>query len=430
MVVPLRTFLTNCRLVDGTGSPAVERALLVLEDKLIAYAGPAGAAAAPTPTAADRVIDLQGYTALPGLCNVHCHMGLRLPFPPKGADPYPTGYRALLNYRRALEALMVGVTSLRVVGEPRGTDIDLRNAINRGMLFGPRLTVAGQALSATGGHGHTSVDVLEGSGADDFRRLAREQLKAGADLIKICMTGGIGTPGESVTEKQMADDEIAAVVAVAQAKGTYVTAHIGGDGPVRDAVRLGVACLEHGYSFGEEAAAAMAAAGTYLVPTLAVTHALGYMEAHGVPAFMLEKTRLAAAEHLASIRRAVRAGVRIAVGTDLLPSDPMDGTNATVREVELLVKAGMTPLQALHAATLSGARLCRLDGVTGSLTAGKEGDLIVVAGRPDERIEDLRNLRLVARSGYLVWSSVPGFELVRLSMPGGMKLEGGTFQKW
>jgi imidazolonepropionase-like amidohydrolase len=424
----MRTVLVNCRMVDGTGAAAVPDAAVVIEDDRLVWCGPAGAAGRPPAQAGETVVDLGGLTVLPGLFNVHVHLGLRLPFPERRTDPFTPGYRVMLNYRRALEAILTGTTSLRIVGEPYFTDIDVREAIGRGLLPGPRITCAGHALIATGGHGHNSVGCIEADGPDAFRRAAREQLRAGADLIKICLTGGIGTPRESATDKQMTDDEVRAVVEVAHSAGKRVASHTGGDRPVADAVRLGVDCIEHGYSFEDATAARMAEAGTFLVPTLCVTQELDYMRRHGVQEWMLGKAKAAAAEHLASITRAAARGVVLCVGTDLLPSDPVDGTVATIREVELLTRVGLSPLEAIRAATANGARLCGTDRVTGTLEAGKQADLIAVAGRPDERIADLREVRLVMKAGAVYRSRVDG-----LPDPGldrlGAAMAGGTFAR-
>ena len=424
----MRTFLTNGRLVDGTGTAAVEGATVVIDGARLAWCGAAAAVDAPQPDSTDRVVDLAGKTVLPGLFNVHVHLALRLPFPERRIDPFDKGYRVMLVYRRALEAIYSGTTSIRAVGEAHNADIDVRNAIRKGMLAGPRLFSAGQALIATGGHGHNSVGCLEADGVEGFRRAAREQLRAGADLVKICLTGGIGTPGEKPADKQMADDEVAAVVDVAHTAHKLVASHTGGVNPVKDCVRLGVDCIEHGYAFDDEAAEMMAKAGTYLVPTLCVTQELDYMRRHGVQEWMLSKAKAAAVEHLASIRRAVAAGVTLATGTDLLPSDPVDGTVATIREAELLVEAGLSPLAALQAATHNGAKICGVLAETGTLTAGKQADLIVVNGKPDQQIRDLRNIQLVMRGGAVFRNELPNLAEPGLVMPG-ISLADGTFAK-
>lgn len=420
----MQTIFTNARLIDGTGAGAVEDATVVVNGREIAWCGPA--AEAPSPGPNDRVVDLGGRTVMPGLFNTHVHLSLRLPFPERRIDQFDRGYRTMLMYRRALEAIVTGTTSIRCVGEAHFTDMDVRAIIEKGVLPGPRLRVAGHALIATGGHGHNSMSCYEATGADGFRQAAREQLRAGADLIKICLTGGIGTPGEKPEDKQMNDEELAAVVEVAHSAHKIVASHTGGSQPIKDAVRLGVDCIEHGYQFDEEAAHMMAEAGTYLVPTLCVTQELDYMRRHGVQEWMLTKAKAAAEEHLASIRRGIAAGVTFAVGTDLLPSDPVDGTVATIREVELLVEAGLTPLQALQAATHNSAKLCGLLEITGTITAGKRADLLVVEGKPDHTIQDLRQIRLVMKDGAIFRSDLAALPDPGLVTPG-VKLAGGTF---
>jgi imidazolonepropionase-like amidohydrolase len=420
-----RTLLANCRLVDGTGGRVVEDATVVITGDRITWCGPSEGT--PGPESDDERLDLGGSTVMPGLFNVHVHLGLRLPFPERRTDPFTPGYRVMLNYRRALEAILSGTTSLRIVGEPYFSDIDVRESINRGLLPGPRITCAGHAMIATGGHGHNSVGTLEADGPDGFRRAGREQLRAGADLLKICLTGGIGTPREAPADKQMTDEEVAAVVEVAHTAGKRVASHTGGDQAIADAVHLGVDCIEHGYSFGDETAAAMAKAGTYLVPTLCVTQELDYMRRHGVQEWMLAKAKAAAAEHLASIRRAVAHGVTLCCGTDLLPSDPVDGTVATIREVELLVECGLTPMQAIQAATINSARLCGTDRDAGTLEPGKVADLLVVTGRPDERIRDLREIRLVMKGGAALDGTSHQYPEPSVLM--GVALSGGTFAR-
>lgn len=423
--------LRNCRVVDGTGRGAMDDFAVVVDrsNGQIDYVGPMESAPKAGPD--DEVFSLEGYTVLPGLFNVHTHLNLTLPYRPYKADPYSVGYWTMLSYRRAVEGLRCGVTTMRCTGGLYGSDIAVRDAINKMMLWGPRILSGGSALLAHGGHGYNTPGSIECSGVAQFREAAREEIKSGADLIKICLSGGLATPGEGFTDKQMTEDEITAVVEVAHMAGKKVASHTGGDKPIQDAVRLGVDCIEHGYVISQETAKIMAEAGTWLVPTLAVTHAFSYLEAHGSPAYHIEKAREAARYHKESISRAIAAGVKIGVGTDLLPSDPIDGTNATVREMELLVEAGMTPLQAMNAGTLNSATLCEVADVTGSVEVGKQGDLVAVRGKPDANISDLRNLSLVARSGHLVWSNINGVQKEPFHvLPEGLGAEGGTFRTW
>ena len=422
----MRTFLTNARLVDGTGAPALEAATVVINGTTLEYAG--DTAHAPQPAGDDRVVDVAGKTVMPGLFNIHVHLALRLPFTEKRIDQFTPGYRTMLVYRRAIEAITTGTTTIRCVGEAHFTDIDVRNAINKGVLAGPRILSAGHAMIPTGGHGHNSMGCLETDGIAGFRELSRSQLRAGADLLKICLTGGIGTKGEKPADKQMTDDEVSAVVEVAHSAHKIVASHTGGNNPIKDCVRLGVDCIEHGYQFDEEAAQMMAEAGTYLVPTLCVTQELDYMRGHGVQEWMLEKAKDAAAEHFASIKRAIAAGVTIGTGTDLLPSDPAGGTVATIRETELLVEAGMTPLEALRAATSNSAKICGIEKTTGTLAAGMQADLLVIDGKPDQQIRDLRNIQAVMKGGAIFRSTLSGLQAPGLEMPG-VELANGTFAK-
>ena len=422
----MRTFLTHARVIDGTGAAAQPDATVVVEGSTLAYVGTAQGA--PPPAPGDNVVDLAGKTIMPGLFNVHVHLALRLPFAERRYDQFNVGYRTMLVYRRALEAIQSGTTSLRSVGEAHFTDMDVRNAINKGVLAGPRIYAAGHAMIATGGHGHNSMFCIEADGVAGFRAASRAQLRAGADLLKICLTGGIGTAGEKPADKQMSDDEVTAVVEVAHAAHKIVASHTGGNNPIKDCVRLGVDCIEHGYQFDDEAAHMMAEAGTYLVPTLCVTQELDYMRRHGVQEWMLSKAKAAADEHMASIRRAVAAGVTIGTGTDLLPSDPVDGTVATIREVEILIETGLTPLEALRAATYNSAKICGVEQTVGTLAAGMAADLLVIDGKPDQTIRDLRNIQVVIKGGDIFRSELAGLEAQGLGMPG-VDLAHGTFAK-
>jgi imidazolonepropionase-like amidohydrolase len=419
----------NCRLIDGTGAGAVEDAVLITDGSKIVYAG--AKAGAPSPQGAVS-IDLGGRTILPGLFNCHVHLALRFPFTPYYVDEYKTpGYRAMVMYRRAIESLFCGVTTIRCTGESDYSDVAVRDAINRNMVMGPRILTAGPIIIAHGGHGAGQWGSIECSGPYEFMRETRNVIVHGVDLIKICTTGGMVGEYEGANTMQMTEEEITAVTQVAAKYNKTVAGHIGNDEAIRAAIRCGVTSIEHGYLMNRETAEIMADSDAFLVPTLAVSAACDYLEKHNNPRYHIEKIRKIGKKHMQSAANAIAAGVRIAVGTDLLPSDPLDGTNATIREVELLTEAGMSPLAALHAATGNSAALCGVAEVTGTLEAGKEADLIAVSGMPDKNIRDLRNLDMVVRGGSLVRSSISGDTRPRFSpLPFGEVPSGASFINW
>lgn len=427
--------LDNARIIIGDGVNVIEKGVLVLEHRQdfdsnkIIHVGESGSW--KDNNAEQTTVDLQGYTLLPGLFNCHNHLDLTLPYLPYRVDKFGPAYRSLVSYRRAAEALRCGVTTIRCVGMASGCDLAVKKAIAKKMLWGSRLVVAGEILIADGGHGWNDVASRQCSGADEFRRAARQQISAGADFIKIGLTGGLATPNEGVQDKQMANDEIAAVVEVAQGANKRVAAHLGSDRAIRQAVDLGVSSVEHAYDLSRETAELLAAKNVFLVPTLCVSTAKDYLIAHGSPQYHVDKLAAAADHHRQSIKHAIAAGVRLALGSDLLASDPLAGTVAVIRELELLVDVGLTPLQAIAAASSNAAELCGISEFTGQLIPGMAGDLIAVAGNPDKDISQMRRLALVAKEGRLVWSTVPGYQRDNFKiLPPDCTLGGGTFAKW
>jgi len=330
-----------------------------------------------------------------------------------------------------VEALYCGVTTIRVTGEADYTDTAVRDAINRGMFMGPRILTAGPIIIAHGGHGAEDWGTVECSGPYEFAKETRKAISRGVDFIKICTTGGMVGEYEGAETVQMTEEETRAVTAVAAEYGKTVAGHIGNDRAIRTAVRCGVGSIEHGYIMNEQTAQIMAEAGTYLVPTLVVSASCEYLEKHNNPRYHIEKIRSIGKRHMQSASYAIRSGVKIAVGTDLLPSDPLDGTNATFREVELLAEAGMSNLEAIRSATQTSAELCGVDAITGTLEEGKEADIIAVDGKPDENIQDLRKLAMVVKGGSLVRSSVENDPRPRLSiLPFDRIPEGASFVNW
>jgi imidazolonepropionase-like amidohydrolase len=287
------------------------------------------------------------------------------------------------------------------VAEKAHVDFALRRAINGGRAVGPRIYTAGRALVCTGGHGHESTDTLECDGADEFRRGVRLQRRAGADLIKVMISGGIAGEHEQISTRQVFPDELAAVIDTAHAWGMKVTAHAGPADVIGEAVGLGLDCVEHGYQLTEGVAAAMAARGTALVPTLVVTRCKAFFDELGVPEWMQARSLGAGERHLASYRMAVDAGVDVLLGSDMPPFWSFEGTNATVRELEHMAEV-IGPERALYAATLGPIRWLGADGDLGTIEVDKYADLIVMPEDPTESASAFRGVRWVMKGGVVI----------------------------
>jgi imidazolonepropionase-like amidohydrolase len=283
-------------------------------------------------------------------------------------------------------------------------DILVREAAAKGWVEAPRIVAAGKALSVTGGHG--SIAASFANGGDGFLAAARAELAAGADHIKIFITGGIMRQGEQLDTPQMTDDEIRGAVRAATDHHTYVAAHAASSGPIRRALELGVRGFEHAYHLDDATAGELAAGGAYLTPTLCVSQprSVPFMRAHGFQPWAIELALATGVKHRASIGRAIRAGVTLVNGTDFPPGAEIDGTSAAVYEMELMVEAGLTPLQSLQAATINAARLCNLETV-GRIDEGMAADLLAVPSDPTANISAMRQIDLVMQMGRVVRSA-------------------------
>lgn len=392
--------LVNANLVDSTSTePQLGVSVLIREGCINQVTRSLGR------TALDgaEVIDLAGAWLLPGLWDVHSHMI----WPRWAPRDEPLMERFIRQGSESIAAFQMGITGQRVLGAADFSDVAWKRAFDRGLFLGPRLMVAGYLLEPTGGHMWHHPETAKADGADGFRRLVREQIKAGADLIKIAITGGVaGSAQESTDDIQMSPDELEAVFETASDRGLPVAVHAGNPRAVKAAVRLGARSIEHGYKLDEEAVSLMAQRGTYFVPTLRVTnlteeaatgpHEKAHVARYPYPPLMRQRCNAVRPAHVQALQMALAAGVRIASGSDATLVD------TSLIEIELLVRCGMTPMQALVAATKHGAEVAGLGDRLGTVEPGKLADLVVMAKGPLEDISNIRTVVMVFKGGQLV----------------------------
>ena len=387
------------RVVVGNGK-VLERASVLVEGDRIAKVA---ARNLKIPKGCPR-ISLNGGTLLPGFIDAHVHLCL---------DGSPDPMTAFLNTSLAVsilkaasfarETLMAGVTTIRDMGARDGIDLGLRQAIRTGLVPGPRMLVSGQPICMTGGHGWQLG--REANGPDEVRKAAREQIKAGADIVKLMATGGVLTPAVEPGSEQLTEAELRAGVEEAHKAGKKTATHAMGTKGILNALRAGIDSIEHGVYLDDEAVRLMKKRGVPLIPTLA---ALFQIESKGVkagiPAFAVEKTIKVKPFHLASIRLARQAGVAVAMGTDAGTPFNLHGEN--LQELQLLVQhCGFSPLEAIEAGTRVSAQVLGLEKELGTIEEGKFADLVVVDGDPLDDINILlqrTSIRWVVHSGRIV----------------------------
>lgn len=392
--------LSGVTVVDPVAGDREDASILIGTDGRVAAVGDRDEVLARTGATGFREARTTGYV-VPGLVNMHVHLGLALPGPMSEAvDAARDAQVVLLMADAAARTLQCGVTTVRLVGERNYLDMDLRAAIQRGAVPGPRIFTAGHALCCTGGHGW-DADGLEADGPDGFVRATRLQIRAGADVIKVCVSGGIAGEHEAIDTPQLTAAELRAVIETAHAWGKQVTAHASSSATVRQAVELGLDGVEHGYHLDEETVALMAEHGTWYVPTITVSRCKEFFEASQVPDWMMQRALAAGPDHWATLQRAIRAGVRIVMGSDMPPYAPFDGTSATVREMEFMQEAGMSAGEVLAAATSRAAQWLGA-GDLGTLGAGAQADLLLLRDDPRRDISALRSLRAVVQGGLVV----------------------------
>jgi imidazolonepropionase-like amidohydrolase len=395
--------IVGATVVDVTNGRSIPNAVLLIDGERIAAVGPASAVSIP---AGAEVIHADGKWLLPGLMNMHVHLGLKLPGAAGDSLTNETDVEEVLRMAgNARLSLLSGVTTLRLVGEDHGTDFALRRAIESGEVAGPRIKTAGEVIIPTGGHGS-----MEADGPYGFAHVVREQIKQGADWIKIAISGGISDSHGDISAAPMTDEEMSTLIEVAHRNGIKVTAHNGSSVAAHQAMKFGIDGFEHGYHLDMSVLKEMKAKGVWLVPTIVVSQsgALEFYKKIGSPPWYLERVKSTGIDHWAMLQNAIHLGVNIALGTDQFPFEPNDGTTATIAEAELYVKAGMTPLQALRTATVNSAQMIGMDKDIGTLEPGKYADVVAVTADPLKDIHALRTIGLVMKGGTVVrndWSA-------------------------
>ena len=394
-------------LIDGTGAAPVKNAVILIQSDRITAVG----AGVTIPQGA-TVIDLSTETVLPGFIDAHVHLVGRTigdgDWQHARLTELPSEL-ALLGAAHAQQTLEAGFTTVRNVGAPAFGDIALRNAIDAGWLPGPRIVGAGILFGITGGHCDITDGLVPGiygheagpaegaaDGVDEVRKAVRYMVKNGADVIKICATGGVLSPTDSAGLQQYSEEEMRAAVETAALLQRKVAAHAHGTAGIKAAVRAGVASIEHGSILDEEAVQLMKQRGTYLVPTLLAGYtAESLARARKLPSAIAAKALAIAPRMRSSFKLALDGGVKIALGTDA--GVMQHGTNA--REFELMVRYGMRPMQAIQAGTLSGAALLGKDAEVGSVEKGKLADIVAVRGDPLQDVATLQHVDFVMKGG-------------------------------
>lgn len=356
-------------------------------------------------------IDARGKTIMPGMIDAHIHIT-------GDGDPNILKRMRKTVPQQAIEAashakatVEAGFTSIRDAGAGFLIDIGLREAVNAGTVPGPRMKVSGRGLSITGGHGDTFFPpeiVFAGryvvDSPDEARKAAREQLRAGADCIKLLATGGVMSERTESDPRGLTVEEMRAAIDEARNVGAKTLAHAQGNQGIKNAIIAGIDSIDHGFYLDDEAIEMMIDRGVYMVPTLAAVHHIVVSgEKMGVPPHAVRKAGIAQEAHIASFQKALKAGVKIAMGTDAATPFNFHGKNAL--ELELMCKAGMTPEHALLSTTRLAAELLGTDDAVGTIEVGKLADIMLVDGDPLADVtvlQDAQRISLVLKDGAVV----------------------------
>jgi imidazolonepropionase-like amidohydrolase len=380
-----RLLFTGGQVLDGTGADATA-ADLVVEDGRIVDIG--------SGLDGDESVDLAGRTVLPGLFDCHTHVVVSS-IDTMRLMQTPFSYRFFQAAKNLEATLRIGITTVRDAG---GADLGVKQAVEDGLVPGPRMHISLSMLSQTGGHGdgwmpfggtvralltdHPGVPETIVDGVDEMRHKVRELIRMGADVIKVATSGGVLSPRDKPTHAHFRLEELEALVEEATAAGIFVMAHAQATPGIKNAIRAGIRSIDHGIYLDDEAIQMMLDRGTWLVPTLVAPR--GVIDAAdagaSIPEASVAKAREVVDTHTASFAKAVAAGVKVAMGTD----SGVTPHGQNLRELGLMVEGGMSPMQAIVATTRSAAELMGLASELGTLEPGKRADLVLVEGDPLE----------------------------------------------
>ena len=374
----MKTVITGGTLIDGTGSGPVENSVVAFEGGVITAAGPAGEYRIPEDA---DVIDAAGRTVIPGLIDCHIHMDLH-----GYADTYDENLveervRVIRTVREMEQTLGMGITTVRNLGSVNQIDCVVKDAVSRGFCAGPEIIPCGKIISmTTRGNEYFQGMYREADGPAEVRKAAREQIRAGAEVLKVMATGAVMNPGENPGAVQFNREEIEVVVEEAAKLGYGVAAHAHGKEGIKNAVLAGVRTVEHGTFMDEEIIDLFVKHGVFLVPTYVVGYCMKQKGAYNeVPKFMREKQEGIRSNFQTMLAEAIRAGVKIAFGTDAGTPFNYHGSNAL--QLKLYVDDGFfTPVEAVKAGALTAAEAVGREDRLGSIETGKQADIVVING--------------------------------------------------
>lgn len=395
--------ITGATLIDGNGGAPLPDAAVHVEGGRIAWVG--AAAELPAAAQAAKQIDANGKWLLPGLIDAHIHICYNGEESTFALLEKPRDALVLEAVEICKRTLQQGVTTIRDVGGEKYIEMSLRDAINRGWIQGPRMKLSGRVISMTGGHAHFIA--READGPDEMRKAAREQIKAGADLVKLMATGGSATPGQDIHASQLTVAEIAAVCEVAHMMGRTVAAHCHGTGGIRNCMLGGVDSIEHGTYLDDETADMMVERGAALCLTVGVGNPdLESYPLSPVQQADAERRKPMIEQGVQQIRKTIALarskGVFLGCGTDAGGNPLAPHRFALAREVELIVENDVPPLEAITIATRNNAKILRWDDEIGTVEAGKYADLLLLNSDPLADIRSLRDIAAVYKGGERV----------------------------